>query len=80
MEKWILHPSLFTLHLCYLFQCQFLDEALCLSVFLDDGEHIADVNANAALELGVEFQVARHSLPVAVERKTDEAALLVIHA
>ena len=79
-KKGILHYSLFILHLKNLFQCEFLDETFCLAVFLNDGEDIADVNADATLKVRVELQVARHGFPVAIESKTDETTFLVIHA
>ena len=60
-------------------EAQLADEAVGLAPAVDEVEHEAYVHADAALQVGVEGDVARHGLPVAVEGQSDELALAVEH-
>ena len=50
-----------------------------MSPLVDEEEDKADIHTDASLERGVEADVARHGLPVAVEGQADELALTVEH-
>ena len=45
--------------------------------FLNEEEDVADIDADAALEVRFEHHIGRHGLPVAVKRKADQFALRV---
>ena len=45
----------------------------------DTEKHIAHIDRNGALQVGLERHVARHGLPVAVESQTDQLAFGVEH-
>ena len=65
--------SILFLH-AYLFQ-----QTVGVSPLVDHVDHIPDVNANAAREVGVEVDVGRQAVPVAVESEADELPLAVEH-
>ena len=68
---WLPLPSLLLL--------EFFDELLRFAPLVDDEEHIADIDTDAALQVAVEGDVARHSIPVAVEGKAEQFSLAVEH-
>ena len=44
---------------------------------VDNEENVTHIHRDATLQLGLERHITRHSLPVAVERQTDQAAVAV---
>ena len=60
-----------------LFNSHFLEQAVGVSPFVHEVDHVAHVYADAAGELRVEPDVARERIPVAVEGETYELALAV---
>ena len=61
-------------------QVEFVEHVGAATELVDDEEHVAYVDVDAALELGVVLEVAGERLDVAVEGQTDEFALGVEHA
>ena len=49
----------------------------CSTELVHEEEHVADIHADAALEVRLEHHVAGHRLPVAVEGETDQAAVSI---
>ena len=60
-----------------LFNSHFLEQAVGVSPFVHEVDHVAHVYADAAGELRVEPDVARERIPVAVEGETYELSLAV---
>ena len=51
-----------------------VNQILRTKVFVDNQQHVADIDSDALLQLGLEGDVATHCLPVAVEGEADEFA------
>ena len=56
---------------------QLVDYVAAAGILVDDEQHVAYVDGDAALQLRLEGYVSRHGLPVAVEGEAYEAAAAV---
>ena len=60
-----------------MFCINLLDESVGMSPLVHQVEHVSDINTDTACEFVVEEDIARQTIPVAVECKSDEFALSV---
>ena len=63
--------------LCLLDDGHLVDEMLAAAQLVEDEEHVADVQRDAALQVVIEVDVAAQRFPVAVEGAADEVAFAV---
>jgi hypothetical protein len=62
-----------------LYQGHLVHQVAGTGELVDGPQHVTDVHADGALQLGLEGDVAAHGLPVAIEGDADEFAVAVDH-